>query len=295
MTRSTIIKCALSVLLMAYLVVAMWFAYDQASHDHYDEFRIDIHNYGNPECITADQIDRELGGLRENITKYLIDSINTQEIERRIQKLDNVESANCVSLNNGTLRLDVVPLIPVARVFDFDRGTSYYINRAGKQMKTSRHYRIDTPVILGSFPNGVSATMALPVLDYISENDDMAALISAVSISPKGDIMLVPMLKGHIVKFGATTDIANKFDRLRVFYRQVMPVKGWTHYDTISVKWRGQVVAHRHDKQEAASVIEDVVEDYVDDISTMSVDASAAEAEPAPEATEEKTKDKGHK
>ena len=277
---------------MAYLGVALWFAYDQASQDHYDEFKIDIHNYGNPEFITADQIDMELGGLRDNIQNYLIDSINTQEIERRIQKLDNVESANCVALNNGTLRLDVVPLIPVARVFDLDRGSSYYINRAGKRMKTSRHYRMDTPVILGSFPDGVNATTAIPVIDYINENADMAALISAVRISPKGDIMLVPMLKGHIVNFGDSTDIANKFDRLRVFYREVMPMKGWTYYDTISVKWRGQVVAHRHDKQEVESAVEDVEEDYVDDLSTMSVEPTT---ESEPEAKENNSKPKGNK
>ena len=277
---------------MAYLGVALWFAYDQASQDHYDEFKIDIHNYGNPEFITADQIDMELGGLRDNIQNYLIDSINTQEIERRIQKLDNVESANCVALNNGTLRLDVVPLIPVARVFDLDRGSSYYINRAGKRMRTSRHYRMDTPVILGSFPDGVNATTAIPVIDYINENADMAALISAVRISPKGDIMLVPMLKGHIVNFGDSTDIANKFDRLRVFYREVMPMKGWTYYDTISVKWRGQVVAHRHDKQEVESAVEDVEEDYVDDLSTMSVEPTT---EPEPEAKENNSKPKGNK
>lgn len=277
---------------MAYLGVALWFAYDQASQDHYDEFKIDIHNYGNPEFITADQIDMELGGLRDNIQNYLIDSINTQEIERRIQKLDNVESANCVALNNGTLRLDVVPLIPVARVFDLDRGSSYYINRAGKRMRTSRHYRMDTPVILGSFPDGVNATTAIPVIDYINENADMAALISAVRISPKGDIMLVPMLKGHIVNFGDSTDIANKFDRLRVFYREVMPMKGWTYYDTISVKWRGQVVAHRHDKQEVESAVEDVEEDYVDDLSTMSVEPTT---ESEPEAKENNSKPKGNK
>jgi len=33
-----------------------------------------------------------------------------------------------------------------------------------------------------------------------------------------------------------------------MFYRQVMPYKGLEEYDTISVKFRGQVVATRRDK-----------------------------------------------
>ena len=43
--------------------------------------------------------------------------------------------------------------------------------------------------------------------------------------------------------------IENKFNRIKTFYKEVMPVKGWNYYDTISVKWRGQVVTTRRDKQ----------------------------------------------
>ena len=51
-----------------------------------------------------------------------------------------------------------------------------------------------------------------------------------------------------MVNFGDTTRLAEKRDALKLFYSKVMPYKGWEEYDTISVKFRGQVVATRRDK-----------------------------------------------
>ena len=57
------------------------------------------------------------------------------------------------------------------------------------------------------------------------------------------------MIRGHVINFGDVSDIENKFDRLRRMYEEILPLKGWDFYDTLSVKWRGQVVATRRVKK----------------------------------------------
>ncbi len=42
--------------------------------------------------------------------------------------------------------------------------------------------------------------------------------------------------------------IKDKIHRLMRIYQDVLKVKGWNYYDTLSVKWRGQVVATRRMK-----------------------------------------------
>ena len=82
----------------------------------------------------------------------------------------------------------------------------------------------------------------------------------------------MPVIRGHVVNLGDTSLIANKFDRLKVFYREVMPVKGWNFYDTVSVKWRGQIVASRREKK-LGDIALDTREsefDFIDDVETMS-------------------------
>ena len=65
--------------------------------------------------------------------------------------------------------------------------------------------------------------------------------------------------------------IENKFARLKTMYKDVLPVKGWTYYDTISVKWRGQVVATRFkkDKRKNTATFADSIDLEANDVETM--------------------------
>lgn len=109
------------------------------------------------------------------------------------------------------------------------------------------------------------------MLSYIAADPTANALVSAVALSRSDDILLIPVIRGQIINFGDTTDVAGKFARLKTFYAEVMPVKGWNTYDTISVKWAGQVVASRRDKSLGRLTLqaEDSEFDLIDDAATM--------------------------
>ena len=49
---------------------------------------------------------------------------------------------------------------------------------------------------------------------------------------------------------------------LQLFYRKVLPKKGWNEYDTISVKFKDQIVATRRIKPVIAPV--ETVEEEID-------------------------------
>ncbi|MCC8112429.1 MAG: cell division protein FtsQ/DivIB [Bacteroidales bacterium] len=269
MTKQGVIRCVLSLLLTAYLVVALCYASQQAAADPYRALKIYVEGNSAGGFVTPDDIRHELGSLSRDITRLPADSINTLAIEKRILAMDNIETANCVVLNNRTLALTVEPLVPAARIFDTSTGSNFYINRSGKRMKANARYRLDAPVVVGRFSDKVQPTDALPVIDYINSRQDLTDLVSSIKVTPKGDILLIPRIRGHVINFGDSSDIANKFDRLLAFYRQVMPVKGWEYYDTLSVKWRGQVVAKQRNK--ALEPQPDLVgdEEYIDDPGTM--------------------------
>lgn len=262
MTKDGIIKCLMTLILVVYLVFAISFTSHMASIDTFKGVEINVRDNMSRKFVSPEDIDAELDSISGRITSICRDSLNTWLIESRLTEKDNLESANCLVLNDGTLRIDVVPLIPVARVFDASSGDNYYINRGGKRMKASVRYSMDVPVITGSFTGRNTPALAFPLLDYLAGDPEMAALTSSVNIASNSDVILVPSVKGHVVNMGDSTDLANKIDRLKVFYHRVMPVKGWEHYDTISVKWRGQVVAHRRDKRPQYNELR--VEEHID-------------------------------
>lgn len=283
MTKRGVIFCMLSVLLAAYLAVALAFAHKEMGREPYTALNISIADTPTAGFVTADEIDRRLHGLRSSIASMPSDSVNTLDIETRIAAMDNIESANCLVLNNRQVLLEVQPIVPVARVIDTASGADFYINAAGKVMMASERYRVDVPVVTGAFSEGAQPVVAVPVIRHLQQHPDQAALVSAIAVEPDGDIVLVPRIKGHLVEFGDTSIIENKFDRLLVFYRDVMPVKGWEYYESVSVKWDGQVVAKRRDKRSLADVFPDADEAYIDDASTMD---TPQEAEPQSSTTQ---------
>lgn len=269
MSKSGYIHLTLSLLLAAYLVAALCYTRAASRADTFSGLQINIVDSVSRGFVTSEAIDNELQQLSQRIRTTRRDSINTLDIEHKIMSMDKIESAKCVVLNDGSLRIYVTPLMPIARVFD-TKGGNYYINRAGKSMASSQRYRIDVPVIVGDFNPNRQPSICFPLLDFLNEHPDLADIYSAIEIKKNRDIILIPSIKGHVVNLGDCSDLENKFDRIGVFYRKVMPHKGWTYYDTLSVKWRGQVVAHQlREKQKAEEILVEEHDD-IDDVSTMS-------------------------
>lgn len=243
MTKKTVIHCILTLLLFAYIVVMWPLARSRASALPFGHVRYVVADSVHSGFVSSDDIRRECLRRFGQLDLRSGSNLRLNDLETALNGLPQIESANASVMSDGSLQLDIVPMQPVARVFDGTR--SYYINRAGKKIPANLDYNLDVPVVTGRFDSRHTPARMLPVLDYIKKHDDINALVSSVQSAPNGDIYLIPVIYGHTVNFGDTTDIADKFARLKGFYNQVMASKGWDFYSEISVKWRGQVVGKR--------------------------------------------------
>lgn len=248
MNKKSVWMCVLSLLMVAYVAVAVPFTWRMADEDTLTGVEIVM---ADPDSrfITAADIARECHLDGDSTASTRRRDFDLYSLERRLDASDKIETVNATILTNGRLRLDVKPMVPVARVFD--GAESYYINVTGKKISAELRYHLDVPVLVGTFDSIHPAERLLPLLDYIAGNEDAGAMVATVTQDADGDIIIVPRVVGHVVNFGDTSMVADKFRRLTAFYRQVMPTVGWTHYDTLAVKWRGQVVATRRDKAPA--------------------------------------------
>lgn len=271
MDKDTVIKIALSAVLTVYLVFALAMTGNAGHAEPYTDLRIAVADSLGSGFVTRDDVARECESLINSIASVPRGQINLGELECRLLDLPVIEHANVAGLNDGSLRIDVEPMVPVARVFATD-GSSCYINSSGKRVAATARYHVDVPIVVGNFDAGHRrAADLLPMLSYIASDPTANALVSAVAVSGNDDIILIPVIRGQIINFGDTTAIADKFARLKTFYADVMPVKGWNTYDTISVKWGGQVVASRREKSlgNLGLKAEDSEFDLVDDTATM--------------------------
>ena len=90
-----------------------------------------------------------------------------------------------------------------------------------------------------------------------------------IKVDKSNDIILVPIVRGQVINFGTPDDFKSKFHRLERMYAEVMPVKGWNYYDTISVKWNRQIVATRRQKRLDKPKFIEEDDDEETDIATM--------------------------
>lgn len=241
MTKRSITYLLLSIALAVYAVIAVSASRHMAAAAPCTGVDIEVYGQEGLPFVTPEDIDIELGGISARADSMKMADFNLTLLESRLNALPNIERANCLRTTNDRLLIQIHPMKPVARIFDGN--ASYYINRDGKRLTANSRYRVDVPVITGRFDSIITPLPVLPLIDIIESNDSWRSLVAAYEVTPAGDILLVPSVTGHVVNFGDGSDAEAKFRRLRSFYAQVMPVKGWNYYDTVSVKFSGQVVA----------------------------------------------------
>ncbi|MGN0214187.1 MAG: cell division protein FtsQ/DivIB [Muribaculaceae bacterium] len=263
------ILCVLGLAAMlALIIVAGVFANKQAGEALCTKLEVNIVNSDSSTFVTRENILQELRRLHIEPVGERMCKINTKYIEQMLNQSEYLENVECVILNNHTLQIQASQLVPVMRIFDGNQ--SYYVNRRGKRMSATARYHVDVPVVSGHFTADFPPQRMLPLINFVEADETLNSLVTMYSVRDSNNIFIVPCIMGHVVNIGAPRDLENKFAKLREFYAKVMPQKGWLYYDTISVKFRNQVVATRRVKSIATTFDWASVSDDADaDIETM--------------------------
>lgn len=259
MKMRTLLKWTILLLLMAYATWMTIWAGQQAKLRICQGYDIEVEGNAAMDSAVRRGVLHRLHKYPKPIVGKPLKSINTQKVEDFLAAMDNFESVQCMITSDNLLKVDVVPLVPVMRVFE--PGKSYYINKDGKRIESKAEFFTDAPVVMGNFSDSFHPKDVIPLVRHIGKSPELRSLVSSVVARDNNNLLIVPRIYGHIINFGDTNRLAEKTDALLLFYRKVIPYKGWMEYDTISVKFRGQIVASRRNKAKAVhseSFIEEI-------------------------------------
>lgn len=198
------------------------------------------------ESITENSVKNVLRGYPKPIEGQPLPAVNTYKIAEYLRGFNSFENVECMITTQGNLKVKVSPMVPAMRVFD--SGKSYYVNKDGKTMAALPAFHVNVPVVAGKFNENLRPESVLPVIRYIQNDSLLSHLVSMIQVNDHENIILVPRIKGHVINFGDTTRMDEKRQALLTAYRSILPYRGWETYDTISVKFQGQIVATRRDK-----------------------------------------------
>ncbi len=275
---------------MVALTVGIVWARNKSRGEVCTSIDVEVINADSTSFVTPQGVLSDLKGQGIELVGKHMGDIDASDIEEALRLSPYLESADIVKCQNGRILIRVSQLVPVFRVFDGE--SSYYVNRAGKHMAASSYYHSDVPVVQGHFTRKYRPTRLLPLIDYVEKDSLLHSLVTMYVVRDTNNIIIVPSISGHVVNIGNASGFENKFAKLKLFYNEVMPKRGWNTYDTISVKWNHQVVATRRVKA-AEQVIEYDPEDdeQAPDIQTMTV-GSAEDAKRAEQQAKKETANK---
>ena len=152
--------------------------------------------------------------------------------------------------NNDT-HVTVTEKEPVARIFTTGNN-SFYIDSAGRKMPLSDKMSARVPVFTG-FPDKKVLSAKDSVLlndvrttaNFIASDSFWTAQVAQIDITDQNTFEMTPVVGNHTVKLGNGDDIGKKFNRLMIFYKQVLSKTGFDKYKMIDVQYKGQVVASK--------------------------------------------------
>ena len=280
----------LTVLAVALTVGILW-AREKSRGELCTSVDVEVVNADSTSFVTPQGVLTDLKGQGIKLVGKHMGDINASDIEEALKVSPYLENADIVKCQNGKVLIRVSQLVPVVRIFDGE--DSYYMNRAGKRMAATTYYHCDVPVVQGHFTRKYPAGRLLPLIDYVENDSLLRSLVTMYQVRDTNNIIIVPDISGHVVNIGNADGFENKFAKLKLFYREVMPKRGWNTYDTISVKWNHQIVATRRVK-----AVEQVLGDYSEDdeqapdMETMTVGTAADGKKAEPQKDNKKNENK---
>ena len=189
---------------------------------------------------------------KENPVGKTIGSFNLKMMETELEKDVWIKTAELFFDNNEVLQINVQEREPVARVFTTS-GTTFYIDNELAMLPLSEKFSARLPVFT-SFPSDkkvlskADSSLLVDIKNVslgIQKDSFGMAMIEQVDITPQRIFEMVPKIGNQVIVFGDGTDVEEKLNKLKLFYKSIMVKAGWNSYSVINVQYKNQVVAKR--------------------------------------------------
>ncbi|MBS1681313.1 MAG: cell division protein FtsQ [Bacteroidetes bacterium] len=181
-----------------------------------------------------------------------IERINLKEIEARLKQDKHIRDAQLFGDLKGNLIVNVEMRRPIARIVQQDAPDAY-IAEDGVIMPVSEKYTSRVMLLSGPFMKTLLETEdlkktqegvnILEMIRFIGEDRFWKAQVAQLDVAADGRIAIYPQVTGQRVEFGKAENIEAKFNKLMVFYKKILPQRGWTKYERVNLEYEGQIIA----------------------------------------------------
>ncbi len=189
-------------------------------------------------------------GFTRQLERALFADINVRQLEMKLLLNPYIREAEIYRDLRGHLLVQVDLRRPMARIVQ-SGGADAYIAEDGTILPVSDKFSARVLTISGNQVAALTATESIAHSDfrplyelvaYINRHEFWRAQIAQIELLDKGEVRLWPQVTKQYIEFGKPEKLTDKFKRLRVFYKDILPRKGWNTYKRVNVKYSNQII-----------------------------------------------------
>jgi len=226
-----------------------------------------------------------------NIKGQQKSSFNLLKMENLLEENVWIKDAQLYFDNKDVLHVTVKERIPIARIFTIN-GKSFYIDDEEQGMQLSDKRSAKLPVFTGlpdkKMRKGNDSLLLHDIKNiaqFINGSPFWTSQVAQIDLARSEadgswEFDMVPVIGNHIVNLGNGENIEQKFNRLFIFYKQVLSRSGFNKYKSVDVRFAGQVVGRKSENPKVDSVrLRKSVENLLQQIKKMETEAAQLEKE----------------
>ncbi len=188
-------------------------------------------------------------GNTDYVLGLAIGEVDLKLLESRLEDHAFVQDAQVFHDLKGNLRVSITQAKPIARVYNTN-GPDQYIDELGNLLPFNTKHTARVPLLeldkkvtwQASLLEDEAGQQIYDLLRYIEQDEFWKAQIAHLVLNKKGEIEMIPQVTKQRIIFGVPENIVDKFKRLEIFYKDILPVKGWNTYAVVNLKFENQIV-----------------------------------------------------
>jgi len=213
---------------------------------------IDIDNVQENHFLDEADVLKLVESAGLGIRGVSLNKIDLKQIEDRIKSDRHIQDAELFGDLKGNLIVNVKLRRPVARIIQSDAPDAY-ISEEGVIMPVSEKYTSRVMLVSGPFvkqlleSEDLNTTEAgkqlMEMIAFVNEDEFWKAQVAQLDIDHNGEITILPQMTGQRIEFGKPENMEEKFRKLMIFYKEILPQRGWTKYERVNLEFEGQIIA----------------------------------------------------
>ena len=249
--KKKLIMTILSLIVFLLLFIAV----EQKSKREVDRVNIRISKIKNQRSLIKkkDVVLIFRGYLGYDLSLANFSELNLKMLEQVLVDDVRVKNAEIYIDAQNTVNVFIQQRKPVVRINDGE-AYNYYLDEDGIVVPVAKKNAIRVPIATGNIENLKSGFIknkktnlndVFELAKFVNKDDFLKALIEQIHVREDNSIVVIPKMGREKIIVGDIADLDENFEKLKIFYRNGLPKRGWDKFAELNLSYKKQVITQK--------------------------------------------------